>query len=88
VRDLNAGAIELAEMQAGIALAEHYSTEALRLSGSSQVSADLRLAQALLDWILTVWGKPVISLPDIYQRGIRCTPPTVCASRRSGRHPT
>ena len=69
VRNLDAGAIELAEMQAGIALAEHYSTEALRLSGSSQVSPDLRLAQTVLDWILTVWVEPVISLPDIYQRG-------------------
>jgi Protein of unknown function (DUF3987) len=69
VRDLDAGAIELAEMQAGIALAEHYSTEALRLCGSSQISADLRLAQTVLDWILTVWVEPVISLPDIYQRG-------------------
>jgi hypothetical protein len=69
VRDLDAGALELAEMQAGIALGEHYSTEALRLSGSGQVSRNLRLAQTLLDWLLTVWVEPAISLPDIYRRG-------------------
>jgi hypothetical protein len=69
VRDLDAGVIELPEMQAGIALAEHYSAEALRLTGSGQVGADLLASQALLNWLLTVWEEPVISLPDIYQRG-------------------
>jgi hypothetical protein len=71
VGNLDAGEIELAEMQAGIALAEHYSAEALRLFGSSQVTAELREATRLLDWLLSGWEERAISLPDIYQRGPR-----------------
>jgi hypothetical protein len=69
VRDLDAGELGLAEMQAGIALGEHYCAEALRLTGSGHVSADLVDAQVLLNWLLTVWKEPVISPPDIYQLG-------------------
>jgi hypothetical protein len=40
-------------MQAGFALADHYAAEALRLQGASQINSELRLAQRLLDWLLT-----------------------------------
>jgi hypothetical protein len=56
------------EMQAGIALAEYYAGEALRLFSVSQVTTDLLLAQKLLKW-LHLQAEPMISLPDIYQRG-------------------
>jgi hypothetical protein len=70
VRNIDAGEISLAEMQAGIVLAEHYAAEALRLFGASRINADLRLAQRLLDWLLSAWPEPAISLPDIYQRSL------------------
>jgi Protein of unknown function (DUF3987) len=68
VDDLGAPQISANHMQAGIALAEHYATEALRLFGASRVNSELRLAQRLLDWLLGTWSEPAISLPDIYQR--------------------
>ena len=56
-------------MEAGIALPQHYAAEALRLFGASRVSGDLREAEQLRRWLLTSWREPVVSLPDIYQRG-------------------
>jgi hypothetical protein len=70
VRNVDAGEIASAEMKAGIALAEHYVAEALRLFGASRIDADLRLAQRLLDWLLNQWTEPKISLPDVYQRSL------------------
>jgi hypothetical protein len=70
VDDLGAPEISANHMRAGIALAEHYATEALRLFGASRVNSDLRLAQRLLDWLLGTWSEPAISLPDIYQRSL------------------
>jgi hypothetical protein len=70
VDDLGAPEIDSNHMRAGIALAEHYVAEALRLLGASGISADLRLAQRLLDWLLGTWSEPAISLPDIYQRSL------------------
>ena len=57
-------------MAAGIVLAQHYAAEALRLFGVGSTPPDLRLAQVALGWMLSPrWGKTVISLPDLYQRG-------------------
>lgn len=69
VRNIDAGEIASPDMAAGIELAQHYAAEALRLEGGSRVSAELRLAQRALDWLLRQWGEPAISLPDLYQRG-------------------
>lgn len=69
VRDIGAGEIDAAEMAAGVELAQYYAAEALRLDGGSRVSAELRLAQLMLDWLLSQWDEPAISLPDLYQRG-------------------
>lgn len=57
------------QMNAGIALAQHYAAEALRLFGASRVSRDLHEAWQLLRWLQTSWPEPLVSLPDIYQRG-------------------
>jgi hypothetical protein len=56
-------------MTAGIELAQHYASEALRLFGVSRVSRQIRDAQRLLRWLANSWPGTVISLPDIYQRG-------------------
>jgi hypothetical protein len=70
VRDLYASDVSVEELRAGIALAEHYAAEALRLFGTARISAELRLAKRLLDWLLNVWPEKNISLPDIYQRSL------------------
>jgi Protein of unknown function (DUF3987) len=69
VRDIGAGEVAAQEMEAGIELAQHYASEALRLFGASRVSHQIRDAQRLLAWLHQTWGKPTVSLPDIYQRG-------------------
>jgi hypothetical protein len=69
VDNIEAGEVGSGEMEAGIALAEHYVAEALRLFGASRISGDLREAEQLRQWLLTSWREPVVSLPDIYQRG-------------------
>jgi hypothetical protein len=69
VDNIEAGEVGVAEMGTGIELAQHYAAEAMRLFGASHVSGDLREAQRLLEWLLTSWPEPSVSLPDIYQRG-------------------
>jgi hypothetical protein len=70
IRNIDALALQDPEMEAGIALAEHYAAEALRLLGASRIHTELMLAQRLLEWLLRRWTEPVISLPDIYQRSL------------------
>lgn len=67
--NIEAGEVGSAEMEAGIALAQHYAVEGLRLFGTSRVSGELREAQQLLTWLQASWHEPLVSLPDIYQRG-------------------
>jgi Protein of unknown function (DUF3987) len=69
VDNIAAGNVGGPELEAGIALAQHYAAEAMRLFGASRVSGELHEAQRLLTWLLTAWPKPWISLPDIYQLG-------------------
>ena len=70
VAHIGIGEVVGPEMAAGIELAEHYATEALRLFNASRVNADLGLAQRLLNWLINTWSEQAISLPDIYQRGL------------------
>jgi Protein of unknown function (DUF3987) len=61
--------ISVAEIERGIALAEHYAAEALRLFAASQVDAELTKARELLRWLIMEWEGDVVGLPEIYQRG-------------------
>jgi hypothetical protein len=61
--------IGVAEIERGIALAEHYAAEALRLFAASQADAELTKAQELLRWLIMEWEGDVVGLPEIYQRG-------------------
>ncbi|MGE3782058.1 MAG: YfjI family protein [Alphaproteobacteria bacterium] len=81
VREINAEEVDEREIAAGIALAEHYAIEALRLFGCAQVKSDLRLAQSLLDWLLGTWTGDFISLPDIYQRSLNAIGDKATAAR-------
>jgi hypothetical protein len=84
VRDIDVGEILAADIEAGIALADHYAAEALRLFGASRISADLRLAQKLLDWLLYQWTEPAISLPHIYQRTLNAIGDKATAAKLVG----
>jgi hypothetical protein len=68
VEDPDATEVSQEFMDRGIALAEHYSSEALRLFQGAKIDRDLRLAVQLLDWLAS-WGDPNVSPPDIYQCG-------------------
>jgi hypothetical protein len=71
--DFAANEIADAELEAGIALADHYASEALRLFGTSQVSIELKHAEKLRNWLLHRWAPKTgrnVSLPDIYQLSI------------------
>jgi hypothetical protein len=69
VDDVQVSEIDKSQLEAGIALAEYYAAEALRLHAAGMDDPDLLLAERLLTW-LQAWQGP-ISLPDIYQRGPR-----------------
>ena len=69
VQDIGAQEIDAGALERGIALAEHYLAEALRLFEATQADAELVRAQVLSRWLITQWGYPVIGLPDIYRLG-------------------
>jgi hypothetical protein len=69
VDDPDSVEIDKTHLEAGIVLAEYYTTEALRLFGVSHANADIGLAQKLLAWLHTQWSHPLVSLPDIYRCG-------------------
>ena len=68
VADINASEISAEQMAAGIALAQHYAAEALRLFEGSRISVELQLAQKLLDWLIGR-NQPLIALRDMYLFG-------------------
>jgi len=67
VNDLQAGAVALAEMEAGIELAQFYLGEALRLFDAAADNPDLILAEKCLAWARNR-GCP-LTLPELYQFG-------------------
>ena len=72
VGDIHAIEIDDDRMKAGIALAEYYAGEALRVFEASKANANLVLAQRLLDWLHRAWKVEkgdLVSLPDIYRCG-------------------
>lgn len=77
------GQVSADNMRRGIALAEWYASEALRLREAGALSPELLLADKVRRWIVEEWasgkitGRPedYVSLPDLYQRGpaaVRC----------------
>jgi hypothetical protein len=84
VSDFHASEIIGENMKAGIALAEHYASEALRVLGAARVNPDLRLAQRLLAWLFDQWEETMISLPDIYQRSLNAIGDQATARRLVG----
>lgn len=81
VEDLDASEVSGAAMAAGIDLAQHYASEALRLFEAGRTDPDLALAERALEWLRTRWSEPAISLPDLYQRGPNAIRDTKTARR-------
>jgi hypothetical protein len=68
VGDIDSQAVGFEMMTAGIAIAEHYAAEAMRLFQAGQVAEELRLAKRALAWIQQQ-PDTMFSLPDLYQKG-------------------
>jgi hypothetical protein len=78
--DPNAIDVTAEAMAGGIALAQHYAEELLRLRGTAAVSPDLQLAARLLVW----WQArpdPRCHLAEIYQRGLNAIGDAATARR-------
>ncbi len=78
--DPDAMEVNAEAMACGIALAQHYAAEMLRLQGAGSVAPDLRLAARLLAW----WqgrGNPRCYLAEIYQRGLNAIGDAATARR-------
>lgn len=68
--DMDAGEVSAEAMAAGIALAQHYAAEMLRLVGGAEVDPQLRAAERVLDWWRST-GEARKHLAAIYEHGPR-----------------
>ena len=84
VEDLGSAEVSGGHMECGVKMALYYAGEALRLFEAGQIDHQLALAQRLLDWLTRTWGEDLVSLPDIYQRGLNSIPDLRTASRIVG----
>ncbi len=69
VDDLNTPEITTAHLASGIALAQHYADEALRLFSNGAIDPDIILAKKTLEWIEQKHRKPIVALRTLYQTG-------------------
>ena len=70
VHNIRTHTVGLDFLSAGIALVSYYVAEAQRLHEQGYVDPDLALAERLLNWLHKNWEENLVSLPDIYQRGL------------------
>lgn len=70
VNDMQAQTVGKDFLYAGIMLASYYAGEAQRLHEQGYVDPDIALAERLLNWLCNSWEHDLVSLPDIYQRGL------------------
>lgn len=56
-------------MERGIALASFYASEALRLFHTGAIPPEVAQAELLLSWLQADWGKPLVGISHVYQRG-------------------
>lgn len=68
-RDLNASEVTPADMGNGIALAQFYLSEAVRLADAAMVSVEIDRAEALRKWMLEDWTEPEILVRDVMRYG-------------------
>lgn len=70
VNDIRVQTVGRDFLYAGITLASYYAGEAQRLHEQGYVDPDIALAERLLNWLHNSWDENLVSLPDIYQRGL------------------
>ena len=68
-RDLHTPEVASADIGNGIALAQFYLSEAVRLTDEAAVSAEIDRAETLRKWLLEMWAEPEILLRDVLNRG-------------------
>lgn len=68
-RDLHAAAVTPQDMGNGIALAQFYLSEAVRLADASGVSQEIDRAEALRKWLLESWTHREIMVRDVVRLG-------------------
>ncbi len=56
-------------IEKGIALARFYAGEALRLFHAGSIPPEIVQAEKLLSWLHVEWGKPLVGISHVYQRG-------------------
>jgi hypothetical protein len=56
-------------MERGIVLARFYAGEALRLFHTGAIPPEVAQAELLLSWLHNDWGKPLVGISHVYQRG-------------------
>lgn len=56
-------------MESGIALARFYAGEALRLFHTGAIPPEVAQAELLLNWLHADWGKQMVGISHVYQRG-------------------
>ncbi len=69
IEDINAPKVTADAMANGIHLAQHYAHEALRQAQAADVPQNLLDAEKLRRWLLEKRTEPLVSVPDICQRG-------------------
>ena len=69
VDDLGVRTLSADYMASGIVLAQFYAEEAMRLFSAGMISEELRIAQTVLDWLLSRYSGDVVPLTHIYQFG-------------------
>lgn len=67
--DLDAPAVTSRDMGNGIALAQFYLGEAVRLADAATISQEIDRAEALRQWLLESWPHPEIMVRDVVRLG-------------------
>ncbi|MDF1855060.1 DUF3987 domain-containing protein [Pseudooceanicola sp.] len=68
-RDLDAPAVTAQDMGNGIALAQFYLSEAVRMADAATVSQEIDRAEALRHWLLASWPHSEVMARDVVRLG-------------------
>ncbi|MCE8539805.1 DUF3987 domain-containing protein [Ruegeria pomeroyi] len=88
-RDLDAPAVTAQDMANGIALAQYYLSEAVRLTDAANTSEEIDRAEMLRKWLLECWPHPEILKSEVVQFGpnqLRESPKALAALRVLEQH--
>lgn len=68
-QDLNTPAVTAQDMGNGIALAQFYLSEAVRMADAAMISKEIDRAEQLRKWLQESWQHPEIMVRDVVRRG-------------------